>query len=98
MKNKTLQSIIILCFLHLSNVTSIVNAQNIPSIPDTYKPVNKKIYKSGYIDFNKNGRMDIYENPNADIEERIADLLSQMNLDEKTCQIDRKSTRLNSSH
>ena len=30
--------------------------------------------------------MDVYENPNAKIEDRIEDLLGQMNIEEKTCQ------------
>ncbi|HEV8366379.1 MAG TPA: glycoside hydrolase family 3 N-terminal domain-containing protein [Pyrinomonadaceae bacterium] len=46
----------------------------------------KDIYHSGWIDLNKNGRMDLYENPKVDIEKRITDLLSQMTLEEKTCQ------------
>ena len=46
----------------------------------------KDIYHSGWIDLNKNGRMDVYEDPKADIEQRITDLLSQMTLEEKTCQ------------
>lgn len=46
----------------------------------------KDIYHSGWIDLNKNGRMDVYENPKVDIEKRISDLLSQMTLEEKTCQ------------
>src|SRR5690349_6293818 len=46
----------------------------------------KDIYHSGWIDLNKNGRMDVYENPKIDIERRITDLLSQMNVEEKTCQ------------
>ena len=45
-----------------------------------------KIYHDGWIDLNKNGRMDVYENPSASIERRVEDLLSQMNLAEKTCQ------------
>lgn len=45
------------------------------------------IYRKGWIDFNKNGVMDVYENPNAPIELRVNDLLSQMTLDEKTCQL-----------
>ena len=49
-------------------------------------PKKKDIYHSGWIDLNKNGRMDTYENPKADIEQRITDLLSQMTLEEKTCQ------------
>lgn len=46
-----------------------------------------KIYHKGWIDFNKNGKMDVYENPNADIDKRIDDLLSQMTLEEKSCQM-----------
>lgn len=46
----------------------------------------KEIYHSGWIDLNKNGWMDVYENPKVDIERRITDLLSQMTLEEKTCQ------------
>ena len=42
--------------------------------------------KSTYRDLNKNGRMDVYENPKAAIEARVEDLLSQMTLEEKTCQ------------
>ena len=45
------------------------------------------IYHDGWIDFNKNGEMDIFENPKQPIEKRVQDLLSQMNLDEKTCQL-----------
>ncbi|MCC6403880.1 MAG: glycoside hydrolase family 3 C-terminal domain-containing protein [Fimbriimonadaceae bacterium] len=40
-----------------------------------------------YLDFNKNGRMDLYENPRASVERRIEDLLRQMTLEEKTCQL-----------
>ena len=46
-----------------------------------------KIYHKGWIDFNKNGKMDIYENPKAELDARIEDLLSQMTLEEKTCQM-----------
>lgn len=45
------------------------------------------MYKKGWIDFNKNGVMDVYENPSAPLEARVADLLKQMNEDEKTCQM-----------
>src|SRR6266403_1696358 len=45
-----------------------------------------KIYQDGWIDLNKNGKMDVYENPRAPIDKRIDDLLSQMTLEEKTCQ------------
>lgn len=48
---------------------------------------NKKIYRKGWIDFNKNGKKDVYEDPTQPIEKRIDDLLSQMSLEEKTCQL-----------
>src|SRR5947209_19788216 len=46
----------------------------------------KNIYHDGWIDLNKNGRKDIYEDQKADISSRVEDLLSQMSLEEKTCQ------------
>jgi hypothetical protein len=37
-----------------------------------YSPyVKKEMYKPGWIDFNKNGRMDPFENPSLDIELRV---------------------------
>lgn len=45
------------------------------------------IYHKGWIDFNKNGKMDLYENPKAPLEDRVQDLLSQMTLEEKNCQM-----------
>lgn len=46
-----------------------------------------KIYHKGWIDFNKNGKMDVYEDPSSDIEARIEDLISRMTIEEKTCQM-----------
>lgn len=48
---------------------------------------NGDIYKEGWIDFNKNGIKDVYEDPAQQVEVRVKDLLQQMNLDEKTCQL-----------
>ena len=62
-------------------------AQKSMKIPAVYKPVKTEMYKKGWIDFNKNGIKDIYEDPTAPIDARIEDLLSQMNLNEKTCQM-----------
>jgi len=45
------------------------------------------IYHDGWIDLNKNGKKDIYEDPTQPVEKRIDDLLSQMTLEEKTCQL-----------
>ena len=46
----------------------------------------QSIYQKGWIDFNKNGKMDIYEDPTQPTEKRVNDLLSQMTVNEKTCQ------------
>jgi beta-glucosidase len=47
----------------------------------------KSIYHKGWVDFNKNGKMDVFEDPSQPIDKRINDLLSQMTVDEKTCQL-----------
>lgn len=55
--------------------------------PDRYRPAKKEMYKKGWIDFNKNGLKDVYEDPSAPVDARIEDLLRQMTLEEKTCQM-----------
>jgi beta-glucosidase len=56
------------------------------ALPAQVRTERKDIYHTGWIDLNKNGRMDVYENPKIDIEKRITDLISQMTVEEKTCQ------------
>lgn len=67
--------------------SAMLSAQATIKIPKVYQPVKKSMYHKGWIDFNKNGVMDVYENPDAKIEDRIEDLLGQMNIKEKTCQM-----------
>lgn len=50
-------------------------AQKSMKIPAVYKPVKTEMYKKGWIDFNKNGIKDIYEDPTAPIDARIEDLV-----------------------
>jgi beta-glucosidase len=45
------------------------------------------IYKDGFIDFNKNGKKDVFEDSKQPVEKRIANLLSFMTVDEKTVQL-----------
>lgn len=45
------------------------------------------IYHEGWIDLNKNGTKDRYEDPAVPVEERISDLLAQMTMEEKTAQM-----------
>lgn len=47
----------------------------------------KDIYQNGWIDLNKNGRKDVYEDPAAPVEKRLDNLIGQMTLEEKTCQL-----------
>jgi beta-glucosidase len=47
----------------------------------------KKIYHKNWIDFNKNGTKDIYEDQSQSIENRIENLLSLMTVEEKTNQL-----------
>ena len=70
----------------LMGVAGNVLAQTL-QVPKIYKPVKKEIYHKGWIDFNKNWVKDVYEDPSAPIDARIDDLLGQMNMDEKTCQM-----------
>ena len=60
--------------------SAMLSAQATIKIPKVYQPVKKSMYHKGWIDFNKNGVMDIYEDPKAPLEDRVQDLLSQMTL------------------
>lgn len=67
--------------------STLLCAQKPAKTPATYKPVKSEMYRKGWIDFNKNGVKDVYEDPSAPLEARIENLLQQMTLDEKTCQM-----------
>ncbi|WP_321373390.1 glycoside hydrolase family 3 N-terminal domain-containing protein [uncultured Draconibacterium sp.] len=51
------------------------------------KKQEDSIYKNGWIDFNKNGIKDIFEDPKQKVEDRVNNLISLMNVEEKTCQL-----------
>lgn len=67
--------------------TTLLSAQKTIKVPAVYKPVKTEMYRKGWIDFNKNGVKDVYEDPTATLDARIEDLLKQMTLEEKTCQM-----------
>ena len=67
--------------------STLLCAQKPAKTPATYKPVKSEMYRKGWIDFNKNGVKDVYEDPSTPLEARIENLLQQMTLDEKTCQM-----------
>lgn len=66
---------------------TLLSAQKTAKIPAYYKPAKSEMYHKGWIDFNKNGIKDIYEAPAATLDARIENLLQQMTLEEKTCQM-----------
>lgn len=67
--------------------STFLSGQTVPRIPETYKPSKSEMYHKVWIDFNKNGIKDVYEDPSAPVEARIENLLGQMTLEEKTCQM-----------
>ncbi len=54
---------------------------NIPAL------AKEGIYHKDWIDFNKNGVKDVFEDRSQDISKRVDDLLAQMSIEEKTCQL-----------
>jgi beta-glucosidase len=73
-----------LCSLLLAAV--IANFPNLCVFAQSSFEPKTNIYHDSWIDLNKNGRKDVYEDQKADLNKRIDDLLSQMTLEEKTCQ------------
>ena len=67
---------IILMFVGNLVILTTLNAQ-----------LSSTIYKEGWTDFNKNGKKDVFEDSKQPVEKRITNLLSQMTLNEKTCQL-----------
>jgi beta-glucosidase len=54
------------------------------------------IYHDGWIDLNKNGKKDIYEDPSKPVAKRVADLLGRMTLKEKIGQLWQNQIETNS--
>ena len=75
---KKLIAVLMLSFLY----SHMVSAQQFIS-----EKKETEIYHDGWIDLNKNNKMDVYENPNESISSRIDNLIGQMTLEEKTCQM-----------
>lgn len=84
---------IFLCYLLINALTTFVIAQT--TLKKSFnkeqqvfiEDKNQKIYHSTWIDFNKNGVKDIFEDSLQSIDKRIEDLLSKMTLEEKSCQM-----------
>jgi beta-glucosidase len=72
------------CFLVMGMIVLFTKQSYAQSYPFKKK---QSIYHKGWIDFNKNDKEDPYENPNLPIKKRVDDLLSRMNMKEKTAQL-----------
>ncbi|MGH9879937.1 MAG: glycoside hydrolase family 3 N-terminal domain-containing protein, partial [Pyrinomonadaceae bacterium] len=70
----------------LVSTTLLLSVMPLNLLAQDQAGTRKDIYHQGWIDFNKNGRKDVYEDSKAPIDRRIDNLLAQMTLDEKTCQ------------
>ena len=55
------------------------------------------IYHDGWIDLNKNGKRDVYEDPAQPVQKRVADLLKRMTLAEKIGQLQQLDRNTNSA-
>jgi beta-glucosidase len=84
-KKHTMKKLIVATLLLGSG--TLLSAQKTAKIPAYYKPAKSEMYHKGWIDFNKNGIKDIYEDPAATLDARIENLLQQMTLEEKTSQM-----------
>ena len=87
---KQFYKISLICFLVCFSTNTVFSQYTRNTYKDNLKTYNlpkNKIYKNGWIDFNKNGMKDVYEDPTANIDDRIDDLINQMNIEEKTNQM-----------
>ena len=79
-------SLALLC-LAMGNQVSAQRPNSYRSNLSVYNLPKNKIYRQGWIDLNKNGRKDTYEDSSAPLNDRINDLLEQMTIEEKTNQM-----------
>ncbi|MBB5437660.1 beta-glucosidase [Pedobacter sp. AK017] len=70
----------------ISNLPILIVVVSLTTLISSFK-ADPPIYRKGWIDLNKNGKKDIYEDPLQPLNARIDNLLSQMTLEEKTCQM-----------
>ena len=80
----TIKHLFTLLFL-LTLATPQLQAQDKPNTQSQAKA--DSIYHGDWIDRNKNGTKDPYEDPSVDVDKRIEDLLGRMTIEEKTSQM-----------
>jgi beta-glucosidase len=83
----------------LAAVLAFSNGRGGNQLPATVLSNSDLIRTNGdvtYRDLNKNGKMDVYEDPKQPVEKRVQDLLKQMTLEEKAGMMFYSATRTNS--
>lgn len=82
---------VILAFCLLSGTALAQQANQVGESQDMdktdFKERRSDLYHEVWIDFNKNGKMDPYENKALAIDKRVEDLLTRMTMEEKTVQM-----------
>jgi beta-glucosidase len=68
---------------------AVLITSNAPAAGIPYHPASARadLYHAGWIDFDKNGRKDVFEDSAEPIDRRVEDLLARMTTEEKTCQL-----------
>ena len=75
----------VLAFVGLMLAAPLAAKNHLPS--EKVFPKRSNIYKKGWIDLNKNGKKDVYEDPTQEIQKRINDLIGRMTIEEKAGQL-----------
>lgn len=73
----------------LSLLACAVFLTAVAGVAQTYVPPEARpgLHQGSWFDLTKNGRMDPFEDARVPLDQRVEDLLSQMNVEEKTCQL-----------
>lgn len=74
-------------FLLLLSLSTVGLRAGRPMEDIAIRPLSQAIYHDTWLDLNKNGKRDPYEDSRVAIERRIEDLLGRMTVEEKTCQL-----------
>lgn len=84
MKRKSLILGLVIIFMIMTNCK---NASEESGIPEAFKFYRQDQFHETFIDLNSNGEMDLYEDPEMPVDDRVKDLLSRLTLEEKVAQL-----------
>ena len=81
----SLLGLLVLLFVIICMSISISSAKTIRKAAESHSAEVKTLTSEGFTfrDLNKNGKLDVYEDPGETVDNRVGDLISQMTLEEK---------------